>query len=112
MSNDANKPSDESLQSQVESESVPEATPPEPWTPERVVEWNNYYNIYVAIGLLVLVVVNSLNLFEESAIFASLRSGEITLSKGFPETTDTLSYTSEGQRWVNLGWMFDTISAA
>jgi len=112
MSNDATKPSDESLQPQVESESAPEATPPEPWTPERVVEWNNYYNIYVAIGLLVLVVVNSLNLFEESAIFASLRSGEITLSKGFPETTDTLSYTSEGQRWVNLGWMFDTISAA
>ena len=112
MSNDAKQPSDEPTEPQVEVHPVQESAPPEPWTPERVVEWNNYYNIYVAIGLLVLVVVNTLNLFDDSSIFASLRSGEITLSKGFPETTDTLSYTSEGQRWVNLGWMFDTVSAA
>lgn len=112
MSNDAPKPSDEEPKPQVEEGSPAEAPAPEPWTPERVVEWNNYYNLYVAIGLLVLVVVKTLNLFEESAIWASLRSGEITLSRGFPETTDTLSYTAEGSRWVNLGWLFDTISAA
>ena len=112
MSNDAPKPSDEELKPQVEGEAAAESPAPEPWTPERVVEWNNYYNLYVAIGLLVLVVVKTLNLFEESAIWASLRSGEITLSRGYPETTDTLSYTAEGSRWVNLGWLFDTISAA
>lgn len=112
MSNDTQKPSDEEPKPQVEEGSPAESPAPEPWTPERVVEWNNYYNIYVAIGLLVLVVVKTLNLFEESAIWASLRSGEITLSRGFPETTDTLSYTAQGSRWVNLGWLFDTISAA
>lgn len=112
MSNDPQRPADEEITPQAEADLSAEEQAPEPWTAERVVEWNNYYNIYVVIGLLVLVVVKSLNLFGESAIWASLRSGEITLSRGFPETADTLSYTSAGQRWVNLGWLFDTISAA
>ncbi len=32
-------------------EPEPEAeTPPEPWTPERVSEWNAYYDIYVLLA--------------------------------------------------------------
>jgi tetratricopeptide (TPR) repeat protein len=112
MSNDSTQPTDEPLESQVDSATSQDETPKEPWTAEKVVEWNNYYNIYVVIGLMFLAVVTSLNYLEDSSIWASLRSGEITLSQGFPLTRDTLSFTSEGRRWVNLGWAFDAVSAA
>jgi len=95
----------------VEGEAaVAEKKPPEPWTAEKVVEWNRYYDLYVAAGLLVLSFVTSLSLFEDSSVWSSLRSGAYTLSNGFPSTRNTFSYTAEGQRWVNLGWAYEAVS--
>ncbi|MFM7131373.1 MAG: hypothetical protein ACKO0V_18650, partial [bacterium] len=76
-----------------------------------MVEWNNYYNLYVATALLILAVVTSLNYLDDSLVWASLRTGETTLNNGFPPTRDTFSLIAENTRWVNLGWGFDTVAA-
>ena len=111
MSNEANEPTDGTpVDPNLAAEAVEEVVK-EPWTAEKVVEWNNYYNIYVVIGLLVLAVVTSLNYLDDSLVWSSLRSGQTTLNSGFPATTDPFSLVGEGKRWVNLGWAFDTVSA-
>lgn len=107
MSSDTPNPTDDTTPEQGDSGSETEKKPPEPWTPAKVVEWNDYYNLYVAAGLLVLAFVTSLNLVEDSNVWGSLRSGAYTLSNGFPATTDKFSYTVEGKRWVNLGWAYE-----
>lgn len=107
MSNEANEPTDGTqLDENAQNEAVKE-----PWTTEKVVEWNNYYNLYVALALLILAVVTSLNYLDDSLVWASLRTGETTLQNGFPPTRDAFSLIAENQRWVNLGWGFDTVSA-
>lgn len=111
MSNEANEPKEGTpLDENAQVEAPPEAVK-EPWTTEKVVEWNNYYNLYVALALLILAVVTSLNYLDDSLVWASLRTGETTLKNGFPPTRDTFSLIAENQRWVNLGWGFDTVSA-
>jgi hypothetical protein len=109
MSSDTTQTNEDPVQSQGEATTA-EKKPPEPWTPEKVVEWNRYYNLYVAAGLLVLAFVTSISLLEDSSIWASLRSGLYTVSNGFPATKDPFSYTVEGSRWINLGWAYETAS--
>jgi hypothetical protein len=46
----------------TESTVVPEAeVPPEPWTPERVFQWNAYYDVYVMWATLLLAFLVSCN---------------------------------------------------
>ncbi|MFM7128425.1 MAG: hypothetical protein ACKO0V_03595, partial [bacterium] len=111
MSNEANEPTEGTpLDENAQTEASPEVVK-EPWTAEKVVEWNNYYNLYVATALLILAVVTSLNYLDDSLVWASLRTGETTLNNGFPPTRDTFSLIAENTRWVNLGWGFDTVAA-
>src|ERR1700735_3826888 len=40
---------------------TPEVKAPEPWTATKVLEWNAYYDIYVALGVLLLAFLSSAN---------------------------------------------------
>src|SRR5262245_18130362 len=85
----------------------PPAPEPEPWTPERVSEWNAYYDMYVVIGVLLLVFVASANKITHSAIWTHLKTGELIAAKSAPVLRDPFSYTESGHRWVNIPWLFE-----
>jgi tetratricopeptide (TPR) repeat protein len=80
---------------------------PEPWTEERVTEWNAYYDVYVVLGVLLLAFVASANKISHSAIWTQLKAGEIMADTGKPLLTDVFSYTETDQRWVNVPWLFE-----
>jgi tetratricopeptide (TPR) repeat protein len=80
---------------------------PEPWTPERVLEWNAYYDLYVMLGVLLLAFVAASNRIAHSAIWADLQVGRIIAATGAPVTTDLFSFTEEGKPWVNVSWLYD-----
>ena len=93
----------------------PEAAPapePEPWTPERVSEWNAYYDRYVMGAALLLALIVSCNYVADSSIFLHLRAGKLIGERSAPVTTDEFSYTEAGQRWVDVPWMFQWAHAA
>ncbi|MFO0909896.1 MAG: hypothetical protein U0794_16365 [Isosphaeraceae bacterium] len=79
----------------------------EPWTPERVLEWNAYYDLYVMLGVLLLTFIASANKITHSSIWNQLQVGRIIAATGTPVTTDLFSYTEEGKSWVNIPWLFD-----
>jgi tetratricopeptide (TPR) repeat protein len=91
----------------------PDATPAhqEPLTPERVSEWNAYYDLYVMLGVLLLVFVASANKITHSSIWNQLQVGRLIASQGAPVTTDPFSYTEAGKPWVNVPWIFDVSHA-
>jgi hypothetical protein len=93
----------------VDEPDAQEATeaPPEPLTPERVNEWNAYYDRYVILSVLALVFVVSANKITHPSIWPQLKVGMMILEKGAPVTTDVFSYTETGKRWVNVQWLFD-----
>src|SRR5438309_8667950 len=78
-----------------------EAPAPEPWTAEKVVEWNRYYDVYVVLAVLLLAFLGSVNLLASSSLFTHLRAGQ-ELSTSFNPTADTFSYTEPGRRWVHI----------
>jgi tetratricopeptide (TPR) repeat protein len=80
--------------------------PPEPWTPERVIEWNAYYDLYVLAATLLLAFVVSCNYVSDSSIFAHLKAGQLINDRTGPLLTDEFSYTEAGQTWVDLAWLF------
>jgi tetratricopeptide (TPR) repeat protein len=97
----------------TESTVVPEAeVPPEPWTPERVFQWNAYYDVYVMWATLLLAFLVSCNYVTDSQFWLQLKSGELIADRAGPVMTDTFSYTEDGRRWVDLAWMFQWIHAA
>jgi len=79
---------------------------PSPGRPARVVEWNAYYDLYVAIGVLLLAFVASANEITYSPLWTWLQAGREMATKGSPLLTDTFSYTEKGARWVNIPWLF------
>ncbi len=86
--------------------------PPEPWTPERVIEWNAYYDLYVMAATLLLAFVVSCNYVSDSTIFAHLKAGQLINDRTGPLMTDEFSYTEAGQRWVDVSWLFQWSHAA
>lgn len=86
--------------------------PPEPWTPERALVWNAYYDIYVMLGVLLLVFVASANKITNSSLWSKLQVGRTIIAKGAPVTADVFSFTRTGQPWVNVSWVFDASHAA
>jgi tetratricopeptide (TPR) repeat protein len=89
----------------AEVEAEPE---PEPWTPERVLEWNAYYDLYIALGVLALVFAVSAVKITNSALWPMLQAGRVMASQGAPLVSDPFSYTTEtGQRWINIPWLFE-----
>ena len=86
------------------------APPPEPWTPERALAWNAYYDLYVAAGVLLMAFLTSAVKVANSAIWAHLQAGRLILRRG-PLTADPFSYTVAGQRWVDIPWLFQAAVA-
>jgi tetratricopeptide (TPR) repeat protein len=86
--------------------------PPEPWTPERVSEWNAYYDFYVMMAALLLVFTVSCNYVMDSHVWLHLKTGQVIAERGAPVTTDVFSYTQNGRPWVNVPWIFQWAHAA
>jgi tetratricopeptide (TPR) repeat protein len=85
----------------------PEEPKPEPWTAERVSEWNAYYDVYVVLGVLLLTFLASANKITHSSLWNQLQIGREIAAKSAPVLQDTLSYTQEGSTWVNIPWLFE-----
>ena len=88
------------------------APPPEPWTAERVSEWNAYYDFYVKSAVLLLVFITSCNYARDSHLWLHLKTGQMIADQGSPLTTDVFSYTSNGQPWTDVPWLFQWSQAA
>jgi hypothetical protein len=74
----------------------PEPPKPEPWTPAKVVEWNAYYDIYVAVGVLLLAFLGSANRITQPSVWSGLHTGRTISATMTPVATDSLSYTRRG----------------
>jgi tetratricopeptide (TPR) repeat protein len=97
--------------SDAASEPEPEP-PPEPWTPERVSEWNAYYDVYVKWAALLLVFLVSCNYVTDSNFWMHLKTGQLIAERSGPVMTDPFSYTEEGKPWVDVPWLFQWLHAA
>jgi tetratricopeptide (TPR) repeat protein len=86
--------------------------PPEPWTAERVLEMNAYYDVYVKWAALILVFMVSCNYITDSHLWVHLKTGQLILDQGAPVTADVFSYTEPGRPWVNVPWLFQAAQAA
>jgi hypothetical protein len=87
---------------------TPEVKAPEPWTASKVLEWNAYYDIYVALGVLLLAFLASANQLTTSATWTQLQAGR-ELSHKFEPTADPFSFSQTGQRWVHTSWLSDLL---
>src|SRR5256885_2702630 len=84
---------------------------PEPWTPERVLDWNRYYDVYVVAAVVLLVFLGSAHKIVNAGLWTQLQAGRLTAAQGWPATRDPFSYTELGQPWVNIPWGFGLIHA-
>lgn len=92
-----------------------EAEPaPEPWTAERVSEWNAYYDVYVMLAALLLAFVASAVRVDERnpVLWTHLKTGQLIAEQGAPVLADPFSYTETGTRWTNIPWLFQWSHAA
>lgn len=98
-------------ETEADAETEPE---PLPWTPERVLEWNAYYDIYVMLAALLLAFVVSAVRVDENnpLLWSHLKTGELTAQQGHPVVTDSFSYYQPGARWINIPWLFQWSHAA
>ena len=58
--------------------------PPEPWTPERVSEWNAYYDFYVKLAALLLVFMVACNYVTDTQVWLHLKTGQLIAEQGWP----------------------------
>lgn len=99
-----------SMESDVSAVEEPAPPPPEPWTPERVLEWNRYYDLYVVAGVLLLVFFASAHYISQANLWSHLQTGRLIAKQG-PVTTDPFSYSMAGRKWVNIPWLFQVSHA-
>jgi tetratricopeptide (TPR) repeat protein len=87
-------------------EAQAEAEPqPEPWTPERVLEWNRYYDLYVCAAVLLLVFLASSHKIFSSSVWTHIQAGRLIAARG-PIKADPFSYTEAGRSWIDSSWLF------
>jgi tetratricopeptide (TPR) repeat protein len=98
---------DENLATEIDAE-----LPPEPWTTERVTEWNTYYDFYVKMAALLLVFMVSCNYVTDTHVWLHLKTGQMIAQQGSPVTTDVFSYTENGRPWVDVPWLFQWVQAS
>lgn len=104
-------PADEAeLSGAVAEVETEEPVEPEPWTPERVLEWNAYYDLYVVLGVLLLAFLGSSNLITTSTTWAQLRVGRLIAETGGPVTAEPFALVQSGQPWVNIPWLQELAS--
>jgi tetratricopeptide (TPR) repeat protein len=85
---------------------------PEPMTPERVSQWNAYYDVYVKWAALVLVFMVACNYVTDSSVWVHLKTGQLIAKQTAPVTTDEFSYTQAERPWFNVPWLFQWFHAA
>lgn len=95
----------ESADSATAPEVAAAPAPPEPWTPERVLEWNRYYDLYVCAGVVLLVFLAACHKIIGPSIWTSLQVGRMISEHG-PVKADPFSFSMYGQPWVNISWLF------
>jgi tetratricopeptide (TPR) repeat protein len=95
-----------------DTEAEAEAEPPQPWTPERVSEWNAYYDVYVFLAVLLLTFVVASVRINSSNFWTHLKTGELIAAQTAPIVSDPFTYTVPGARWVNIPWLFQWSHAA
>jgi tetratricopeptide (TPR) repeat protein len=78
----------------------------EPWTPERAADWNRYYDLYVVGFTLLAILILSCNVISDSPIWAHLAVGRQIAEAGQPAQTATASVLHDGERWINIPWLF------
>jgi hypothetical protein len=85
------------------------APAPEPWTARRVLEWNSYYDLYVAAFVVLLAFLGTANKIPamNSGIWSLLQAGRQIAETRAPVVTDTTSIAGEGLRWVNVPWLYE-----
>ncbi len=104
-------PQDAEASTPSPEEESSEAAEPEPLTPQRVLEWNAYYDLYVVLGVLLLVFLGSANRVTFSTVWNQLQVGRSISANGAPFTTDPFAYTAkEGERWINSSWLTDVLT--
>ncbi len=86
--------------------------PPEPWTPQRVSEWNAYYDVYVKLAALLLVFMVACNYIADPQLWLHLKAGQLIAEQRGPIRTDVFSYTEYGRAWINVNWLFQWVNAA
>ena len=91
----------------AEGAATPPKPPPEPLTPARVLEWNAYYDLFVAGFALLLCFVAAATTIDNATIWSYLRAGQLIDSKGGPITAEPFSYAAEGLEWINVPWLFE-----
>ena len=101
MNNESSTTTDETAVPETDAE-----PPPEPWTPERVSEWNAYYDFYVKLAALLLVFMVSCNYVTDTHVWLHLKTGQLIAEQGWPIKTDVFSYTENGRPWVDIPWLF------
>ncbi len=94
----------------TEHEVVVVKPPPIPWTPERVLEWNRYYDLYIVAGVLFMVFVASANALNNPTFWSHLKTGQLIVQAAGPITTEPFSLTEYNQPKVNPTWLFDACS--
>ena len=81
-------------------------------TPERVSQWNAYYDVYVKWAALILVFMVACNYVTDSHVWLHLKTGQLIAKQSAPVTTDVFSYTEAGRPWFNIPWLFQWCSRA
>lgn len=109
---DPSSPAPDSHKVDAVAVEVPEPEPqPEPWTPERVTEWNAYYDLYVLGAVLLLAFATSAVRTNHASLWSHLRMGREIIAQKTPLLADSFSYTEEGKTWVNIPWLYQAASA-
>lgn len=114
---DDDQPEDSTAESEQPSDSAAAADPdPLPQSPERTVELveeeavRGDFVLRWAIVLLAFLL--GFTQTDNSKALVHAKAGEYMQSNGFlPPRADVLSYTAEGQPWIQTSWLFDHISA-
>jgi tetratricopeptide (TPR) repeat protein len=105
------RPTDVDNPAEAEGTAAEPEPEPEPWTPERVTEWNAYYDLFVMLSVLTLAFFASFNKIAHSSIWNQLQVGRLIAANHAPVTTDPFSFTEPGKTWVNVPWLFDWAGA-
>ncbi len=103
--NASSKPATESTGTEAESK-----RPEEPWTPERVLEWNNYFDLFVSGFVLLLCFVAAANVINSPTVWTYLKAGQIIDETQTPLTTEPFSFAAQDEPWVNISWLFEWVS--